>query len=69
VAAGEDTTPSVDDVVRWVIDDKSWVLPDVDQYPTRTHIQVTRHDVMDWREDNVLLDGLNGTDWTISIRL
>jgi hypothetical protein len=24
---------------------------------------------MDWREDKVLLDGLNGSDWTITTRL
>jgi hypothetical protein len=24
---------------------------------------------MDWRDDSVLLDGLNGTDWTITTHL
>ena len=31
--------------------------------------QSTRHGVMDWREDKVLLDGLNGSDWTVTTRL
>jgi hypothetical protein len=36
---------------------------------TRVLGAARRHDGMNWRDDNVLLDGLKGTEWTTATQL